>query len=419
MRLLFLSLAFPVPANNGYKMRTWAVLRALAAEGHEITLLSFAHADEVNDEKAVREVCRHIELVPLTLINASATSDYPGRLAALFSAFPYGVLRFRSEDMKARIRGWLHSQRVDVVLCDTPYPIINIPTVLSVPMIVNGHNIEHMLLQRYVAFERNLMKKGYAWLELQKQRRWEQRACSRANLVMVCSEHDRSVMARLCPKTAVAMVPNVVDTETYLQKGEAEPKTVLFQGGMDWYPNRDGVEFFISDILPELRRLVPGVRFVIAGRNGCEKFLRRFAGIPGVEFTGTVPDMRTEIAKATVCVVPLRIGSGTRLKILEAAAMGKPIVSTRVGAEGLEFRNGEEILVTDEPQAFALAVADLLNDTSRRQALGQAARRCVEQRYSFQIVRSAVRQAFDELNGRPLRGARQPGSLGLEYECRP
>jgi glycosyltransferase involved in cell wall biosynthesis len=167
---------------------------------------------------------------------------------------------------------------------------------------------------------------------------------------------------------------------------------------MDWYPNRDAVEFFVSAILPRLRAAVPEARFVVGGRNPSDEFRRRFAATPGIEFTGTVPDMRAEIAKAAVCVVPLRIGSGTRLKILEAAAMAKPVVSTRVGAEGLDFVDGKEIVLADEPKAFAGAVADLLRDASRRRELGQAARRRVEKCYSFPVLRTAVRAAFAGLS---------------------
>jgi glycosyltransferase involved in cell wall biosynthesis len=166
---------------------------------------------------------------------------------------------------------------------------------------------------------------------------------------------------------------------------------------MDWHPNRDAVEFFALQILPRLRRLRPEVRVVVAGRSGPEEFQRRFAGIPELRFTGTVPDMRVEIARAAVCVAPLRIGSGTRLKILEAAAMAKPMVSTTIGAEGLNFEDGREIVLADAPQPFAEAVARLLEDRAYGAALGAAARRKVETAYSFESLRSALRAALAPL----------------------
>jgi glycosyltransferase involved in cell wall biosynthesis len=150
------------------------------------------------------------------------------------------------------------------------------------------------------------------------------------------------------------------------------------------------VEYLAFEILPILRRLVPHFRVIVAGRNPPPEFRQRLRGVAEVSFTGTVADMRLEIAKAAVCLVPLRIGSGTRIKILEAAAMGKPMVSTTLGAEGLEFVDGSEILIADQPQAFAEAVAGLLSDAARRHSLGRAARRRVEQQYSMPVLRESL-----------------------------
>jgi glycosyltransferase involved in cell wall biosynthesis len=166
---------------------------------------------------------------------------------------------------------------------------------------------------------------------------------------------------------------------------------------MDWFPNRDAVDYFAEKILPRLRQRVPHLHFTAAGRNPSQKMRERYRGFPDVTFTGSVAEMRPIIANAAVCVVPLRIGSGTRLKILEAAAMGKAIVSTRLGAEGLEFVSGEEILLADKPEEFVAAVADLFADQSRRVALGRAARRRVERHYDLSILGAAVRTAFEEL----------------------
>jgi glycosyltransferase involved in cell wall biosynthesis len=172
---------------------------------------------------------------------------------------------------------------------------------------------------------------------------------------------------------------------------------------MDWFPNRDAVEYFVTEILPTLRELVPGLRFVVAGRNPSQSMLQRYRSFPDVEFTGNVADMRPIIASAAVCVVPLRIGSGTRLKIIEAAAMGKAVVTTRLGAEGLNLCPGEDIVLADEPEEFAKATATLLADKSRRRELGRAARRRVQQRYDLSTLRIAVRAALAELGTAPTR----------------
>ena len=402
MQLLFLSMFYPLPANNGVKMRTWAVMRALAAEGHEITLATFADPTQANGHSAeLLQVCRRVECVPRVLKSLSSSADYLGRLRGVFSFLPYGVVQARSDQMKKRVLSLIQSDGFHAVVCEQTDPLVNFPHSAYIPVILNNHNVEHLILQRYLQFERNPARRYYAWLECRKTLQWQREACRRSAIALACSEHDRALIQCLAPKLAVMVAPNVVDTDYFQPSGAEKPCTVLYQGGMDWYPNRDAVEFFVSAVLPKLRASAPEARFVVGGRSPSDGFRRRFAAVSGIEFTGTVPDMRPEIARAAVCVVPLRIGSGTRLKILEAAAMAKPIVSTRVGAEGLDFVDGREIVLADEPEAFAGAVADLLGDASRRLELGQAARRRVVESYSLPVLRTALRAAFAELHTRP------------------
>jgi polysaccharide biosynthesis protein PslH len=277
-----------------------------------------------------------------------------------------------------------------------------------VPVVVDTIHVAHELLSRYTACMRNPAQRLYTWMEYRKMRRWELEVCSGAAAIWACSQRERAVFEEFCPGVPVAMVPNAIDVDTYSPAPERDDLTLLYTGIMDWYPNLNAAEFLCFEILPHFRRLVPGAKLRIAGRCDSARILRRFARIPGVEFRGTVPEMRDELAEATVCVVPLRIGSGTRLKILEAAAMAKPIVSTRLGAEGLEFVDGEEIVLADQPEAFARAVADLLADPSRRRALGQGARRRVEQQYSLTVLRKTLRQALAGLENSKLPANRKP-----------
>jgi polysaccharide biosynthesis protein PslH len=400
-RLLALTNMLPYPPTNGGQMRDWEVLRALASLGCEIHLLSFGRNEHLDEQlNEIRKVCASIEVISHPQMSLSSSGDYLGRFRALLDRLPYAVTRYQSKAMHGRIVQWVEAGRVDAVLSNMPYLVANVPATLPVPLIVNCHNIEHMILRRYLPFERNPLRRAYAWIECRKLERWEKEGCSQASLLLVCSVYDRSVMEKLCPAVPVAVVPNVIDADHYVASDQSNDPTLLYNGGMDWFPNRDAVEFFVTAILPQLRVLVPGIRFVVAGRNPSEIFRRRFATQSDVEFTGTVPDMRPFISRSSVCVVPLRIGSGTRLKILEAAAMAKPIVSTSLGAEGLDFIPCQEIMIADEPQAFAHAVANLLADAPRRRALGQAARRRVEEQYSLPHLHVALQKALQELTGR-------------------
>jgi glycosyltransferase involved in cell wall biosynthesis len=369
------------------------------------------------DEHAaeVRQVCRQVECLPWHLASLSLSRQYASRLIALFSSLPYGVLRFRSEAVKQHLLRLLGSHNFDAILCEEPYLLVNLPASLPAPLIVDNQNLEHVVLERYRAHDPNPARRLYARLESKKLASWEQQAWSRAHLVTACSEHDKCLMRRLCPSLSVAVIPNTIDVDAYAPALNDDGVTVLYTGGMDWYPNRDAVEFFVASVLPELRSAAPNIRFVVAGRSASDGFCAKFACFRDVHFTGPIPDMRAEIAQAAVCVVPLRIGSGTRLKILEAAAMAKPIVSTRVGAEGLDFADGKEIVLADEPGAFARAVADLLADPLRRKTLGKAARHRVEQQYGFAALRSALRKALMQVTAKKMMiGAKPAADLSGE-----
>jgi polysaccharide biosynthesis protein PslH len=398
LSVLVVAAACPYPATNGSTMRTWGLLRGLALNGHNVRLLAFGNTAGAESHRAeIGRVCQSLEVLPHAVPSLSGRADYAKRLRALGARLPYGVTRFRSDVMRERISTSIRTTGIDVVLCETPYQFVNFPQTVSVPVILDCQNVEHVVLERYMAVERNPIARAYAWVEWWKLRRWERYVCSRADLVLVCSDHDRAAMEDLCPGRPVSVVPNVLDVDHYVATVRGEALTVLYSGGMDWFPNRDAVEFFVSQILPPLRKSVPGVRFVVAGRGPSEAFRRRFVGVPGVEFTGTVPAMTQEIARAAVCVVPLRIASGTRLKILEAAAMAKPIVSTRIGAEGLTFVDGHDIVIADRPTHFAQCVASLLTNPAQRERLGQAARWRVEAQFSFPVLQQAIGKAMTDL----------------------
>ena len=398
MRVLLLTNSSPLPANNGVKMRTWSILRALVAEGHEVVLVAFADRHELNGRHpGLSKICRRVVLVPHTFKSLSAGRDYFGRAKQLLSPLPYGVRGSRSAEMAAQLAELLGQKAVDVIVSEQTDLLVNLPAPWPVPVIADFHNVDYLILERYLRFESNPAKRLYARLESQKWREWERRACQLATVAIACSDHDRALLQQLRADLPISVVPNVVDINEYGpgDKGDKEdaPK-ILFQGGMDWYPNRDAVEFFVGKIFPLVRNQIPDAKFVVAGRNPPEQFSQRLSQVPGVELTGTVPEMRVEIASATVCVVPLRIGSGTRLKILEAAAMAKPIVSTHLGAEGLKFLDGEEIMLEDVPARFASTIVRLLNSPSERRLLGQAARKRVEQDYSFHALRASLRSAM-------------------------
>jgi glycosyltransferase involved in cell wall biosynthesis len=211
-------------------------------------------------------------------------------------------------------------------------------------------------------------------------RRFEARTCARVSLTLAVSEQDRALLEQASPGARVRAIATGVDTTFFAPTGQAAGAAQLvFTGSMDWFPNEDGILYFADSILPLVRREFPHTRVTVVGRDPSPR-LRAAAATKGLRLTGTVEDVRPYVSEAAVCVVPLRVGGGTRLKIFEALAMGKPVVSTTVGAEGLPLVPGEHFLQADEPASFAGAVV------SRGDALGRAGRRLVEERHAWPQV---------------------------------
>jgi len=397
MKILFVSTNLPIPPNNGSAIRSLSIVQALSSSGHELSFVAFAPLSRPESLLPLSEYARNIDLLERETLNMSHGSDYLQRARCLLSFKSYSVERFRSKKMHSKIQGFLESTPFDVIVCDSLYALVNVPQT-TIPIVLNCHNVEHLILQRYSQVEKNLFKKSYAAIEAYLMRDAENRSCRRAALAMVCSSVDSETLHQLYAKVPIFVVPNAVDTDSYFpSEGDNSQAMILFQGGMDWFPNRDAVEFFARSILPLVRAEVPKLRFVVAGRNPPVHFVETLSNQYGIEFTGTVPDMRPYLSAATMVVVPLRFGSGTRIKILEACAAGKAIVSTSVGAEGLDLKDGEQIVLADDPAEFTRSVISLLRDRSRRDAMGKSARTVVVERYGHPSLKKKLNEMLSAL----------------------
>jgi glycosyltransferase involved in cell wall biosynthesis len=335
---------------------------------------------------------------------------------ALFSGVPSGVLRFYSDKMSRLIAHQLGHGSFDAVLCDDIYQVANVQSHNGIPLLLNKASLVFEEVERCAARSRNPLVKAYALIESRFLRKWEQHSCSGADLVFACSERDRAILEQIDSSIRAVVVPNAIDLTEYESFPGDDGRTAVFCGAMDWYPNQDAVCFFASAVLPKLQQLAPQIQFLVAGRNPPTSMRRSLARHARVKFTGTVPDIRPLLQRAAVCVVPLRIGSGTRIKILEAAAMGKAVVSTSIGAEGLQFENGREIILADHPDEFAEQVARLLGDEQLRCRIGSAARRRIHESHTIEAVRTALRLAFKGLPGSKQPLIEQPPIRSVDHQ---
>jgi glycosyltransferase involved in cell wall biosynthesis len=259
------------------------------------------------------------------------------------------------------------------------------------------HNVEYQIWQRLAALERRPWLRALFEIEWRKLRAREAEACAQADLTIAVSEDDRRRLEQIAPGIRAASIPTGVDTTYFTPVPAAErPAHLVFSGSMDWHPNEDAVVYFADAILPRIRAEVPDVTFTVVGRNPTDR-LRDIAARNGITVTGTVADVRPSIAEAAVYVVPLRAGGGTRLKIFEAFAMARPVVSTTVGAEGLGIGPGKHYVAADRPAEFAASVVALLRDPARRHQLGDAGRRLVESCYSWPTVTRVFERQCEEV----------------------
>jgi glycosyltransferase involved in cell wall biosynthesis len=395
-RILVVAPYPPYPPRFGGAARIYHLLRVLARE-HRITLLSFASPDEAAAMGPLADLGIEIHTVP----RARARDPRRKRLYQLRSLVgrTYSHYSLWSPRMAAALDGLLSGCRFDVVQIEFG-DLAGSYTVPPGPLrVLDEHNVEYRFMERLERQERSRLRRLYYRLEARKLRTDELAACRRADAILTTSDVDRATLVPDVEATPIRVVPNGVDT-TFFTPGPAVngPPRLVFTGAIDYQPNTDAVLHFCAEIWPLVRRSAPEATLAIVGKDP-PLAVRALAG-DGVTVTGTVPDVRPWMRSATAFVVPLRSGGGTRLKILEALASGRAVVSTSLGCEGLEVTAGHDILVADEPAAFAEAVLRCARDPELRARLGAAGRTLVERRYRWEAIGADLADFYQELLAR-------------------
>lgn len=394
MDVLFVTAALPYPPNSGATIRTYNLLRRLGLR-HRLHLVAFG--DSVRDAAkivALRSLCASIKPVPRRDSKGTPVF-YLQLLLNLLSRSPVAVSRFTRPAMTDAIRRLVQTSPPDLVCCDFITLSPNLPPELSVPVHLTAHNVESMIWHRYYQHERNPVKALYAYLQYRKMLRFERRALTAFEHVACVSQEDLERLRELCPFPQYTVVPNGVDLDYFRPRPAAEvPYRLVFTGSMDWRPNQDAVRFFLRHIYPRIKAAEPRTSVFLVGRQPPARLVALAASYPDVSLVGTVPDMRPYLASAAVYVVPLRVGGGTRLKILEAMAMARPVVSTKVGAEGLTAIAGRDLLIADDPDTFAATVLRLFREPRLKAAVADAGHRLVTRAYGWDQIAAELDEAW-------------------------
>ena len=396
MKILFLMSQIPYPLDTGAKIRTFNLISNLSRE-NSITLFTFGDAGQESQKiTALREFCKKIELVHKTENNIFISA-----LFNLFSGCPYAVDKYYSKEMSDKIAGLLEKESFDLIHCDSLQVSRNVLKLKNIPKILTEHNIESQILQRAAERESDILKKAYLYLQYLKLKKYEIFACKQFDRVITVSEEDKKFLSKFISEDKISVVPNGVDTGYFspqsIVRSPQNEETLVFTGSMDWLPNRDAVTYFCKDILPLIWNVKKNLRFYIVGRNAPKSIVELGKNDARIVVTGSVDDVRPYMERTIVFVVPLRIGGGTRLKILEAFAMGKAVVSTSIGCEGLDVIDGENIAIVDKPIDFAYRVMELLNNEGLRNRLALNGRSLVEKKYRWDTVSGLLDKAWHDL----------------------
>ena len=405
-RLLFLCQTLPYPPNNGVQIRTYNVLRLLA-RAFDITALCFVRRADHRTPSAVAESVTalrrfgDIEAFPIPQEHRRARllADHARSVA---TGAAYTLHAYESAAFRTALRHHLATTAFDLVHVDSMDLAGYLPSVAGLPVVCVHHNIESALLRRrgasrggaigaYIAHQGRLTERI--------ERAWSPRVA----LNVLVSPADQLALERLAPGARSVVVPNGVDTSFFVPAEVPDAgDTIVFVGPATWAPNRDAMLHFCREILPRIhaRGVTPTVTWI--GRVS-DADRAAFRDVPGLQLPGFVDDMRPLVQRSACYVAPLLAGGGTRLKILDAWGMGKAVVSTTVGCEGLDARDGENILVRDAPDEFADAVVSMMRDPAARARIGAAARRTAEQRYDWEAIGGPMLQAYDEVLSRPPR----------------
>ncbi|HET6852845.1 MAG TPA: glycosyltransferase [Pyrinomonadaceae bacterium] len=417
MRILWLKTELLHPVDKGGKIRTYNMLKELKRDHHVTYLTLDDGSASAEDRRNASEYCHELVCIPHRRREKFTPGFYVELFLNLVAQHPYAIKKYESAAMRREISERDRNHSFDLLVCDFLAPAVNVPRSLSTPAVLFQHNVEAMIWKRHYEVHTNPVKKSYLYGQWQKMRRFERDMCRRFDSVIAVSADDREQMKREYGAEAVFDVPTGVDVEFFRPNPDAKTSahSMVFTGSMDWLPNDDAIRYFMREIMPLIKQKVADATLTVVGRNPTPALVELGKSDPSLIITGRVEDVRPYMDNAAAYIVPLRIGGGTRLKIFEAMAMEKAVVSTTIGAEGLPLTDGVELLLADEPAAFADAVVKVLTDSATAAELGQRAASIVRKNYGWRQVTESFVSICVKNNAKDHSPIKQKSVQSVDY----
>jgi glycosyltransferase involved in cell wall biosynthesis len=399
MKLLWVNANFLHPTTKGGQIRTLEMIRRLN-QRHEVHYAAFEDPSQPEGVERSNEYCTKVYSVRRKLPSRGSMAFLAQVASGALSSVPVAVKRFYSEEMRQLLEKLLKTERFDRAICDFLVSTIHFPHLERA--VLFQHNVETMIWRRHAEHAKDPMRRFFFTLQAERMAHYEAEACRRAGQVVAVSRVDAGVMKDLFGITNVSDITTGVDLDYFAPTDADPPKhDLVFIGSMDWMPNVDGVLYFVNEILPLIRRERPACSLAIVGRDPAPEIMTLAQNDAHITVTGTVRDVRPFLWGGGVSIVPLRIGGGTRLKIYESMAAKTPIVSTAIGAEGLVYHDGGDILIANTPESFSGACLALLSNEVRREAIIANAWEMVASHFSWE----QVTKQFEDILKRAPRAA--------------
>lgn len=401
LRVLWINSRLLHPLNGGDRIRTYHMLRQLKTHCH-VTYLCPRSAQDTDQTVALaQEYCHEVHAYPHE-VPLSGTSKFYGAVLwnCLTGSRPFASQKFAAPAARDYLKKALIAKSFDLIIADYLMSWIHICDLRpppDVPVIVFQHNVESTIWKRHTEAATNPLRRWICGTEYKLTRAFEEDAGKRAAGQITVSEDEEHILRdQRGMKNVLGWVPTGVDcdyfAETATSSAGAAPATLAFLGSMDWHANVDAMEHFVRHSYPSIKKRCPSVRLILIGRNPAPSIRELAAADSSIEVTGTVDDVRPHLAKASIMILPLRVGGGTRIKVFEGMAAGLALVSSRIGVEGLPVVDGQHALLADDPAAFADAVVSLIENHDRRRAMAAHARDWVQANFSWQ---TATQKFFD------------------------
>lgn len=400
MNILWLSHFVPYPPKGGCFQRSHNLLKEVARKNdvYIIALRNKASTHPLSEMQMAKteleKFCKQVHLIDISS-RISGISFYILAMRSLLQGRPLSVSLFRFDEMRSCIKQLCGEVRFDVVHYDTISLAEYFHDVGKVPKVLNHHGVESFMMRRRIGTEPNLLKKLYFQIESRRLRRYEEEHCAKFQRNIAVSELDKSMLEQIAPTARFETIENGVDIRYFSPCNNYNRKDrLIFAGRLDQYSNRDAIIHFCTTVWPQVRDAIPEMYFTIIGSNPPHRLVEIAKNDKRIELLGYVDDVRPYFARAMAVVCPIRDGGGTRVKILDAMAMGMPIISTTIGCEGIDVVPGVDLLIADKPGEFIEQILVLYNDDGLRATLGARARTKAQEIYSWDIIGEKLNASF-------------------------